>query len=87
MHLTPIHVDCYAGAKGDEEPRRFVWNEQSVEVEEVVDRWYQIESQPEWPRADYFRVRGSDQRLYLLKHDLELDKWYLGLPRPRTPEP
>ena len=86
MHLSPIHVQCHAGAMADEEPRRFVWNEQPIEVEEVIDRWYQIESQPEWPRANYFRVRGSDQCLYLLKHDLELDEWYLGLPRSRTPD-
>ena len=76
--LTPITVECYAGAKADEVPRRFLWNTLPVEVEEVVDRWHQVESKPEWPRADYFKVRGSDQREYLLKHDLESDDWYLG---------
>ena len=76
--LTPITVECYAGAKADEVPRRFLWNGLPVEVEEVVDRWHQVESKPEWPRADYFKVRGSDQREYLLKHDLESDDWYLG---------
>ena len=45
---------------------------------EVLDRWYQVESKPEWPRADYFKVRGVDGREYLLKHDLESDQWYLG---------
>jgi len=78
MKLTPIQVECYAGAKADETPRRFIWEEQSVEVEEVLDRWFQIESRPEWPRADYFKVRGADAREYLLKHDLESDAWYLG---------
>ncbi len=24
-----------------------------VEVAEVTDRWYQVESLPEWPRVDY----------------------------------
>ena len=74
----PITVECYAGAKANEAPRRFLRNQQPIEVEEVVDRWHQIESKPEWPRADYFKVRGSDQREYLLKHDLESDEWYLG---------
>jgi hypothetical protein len=41
-------------------------------------RWYQVESKPEWPRADYFKVRGMDEQEYLLKHDLESDEWYLG---------
>ena len=78
MKLSPIQVECYAGAKADESPRRFVWEERTIEVAEVLDRWYQVESKPEWPRADYFKVRGVDGCEYLLKHDLELDEWYLG---------
>lgn len=78
MRLIPIQVECYAGAKADEEPRRFSWEGCMIEVSEVVDRWYQIESKPEWPRADYFKVRGQDGRHYLLKHDLEPDEWFLG---------
>ena len=80
MKLTPVKVECYAGAKADETPRRFERGELLVEIAEVVDRWYQVESQPEWPRADYFKVRGADGREYLLKHDLESDEWYLGQP-------
>ena len=78
MKLTPIQVECYAGTKADETPRRFVWEEQAVEVEEVLDCWHQVESQPEWPRADYFKVRGADGHAYLLKQDLEADEWFLG---------
>jgi hypothetical protein len=78
MKLIPIRVECYAGAKADETPRRFVWEGRTIEVEEVLDRWYQVESKPEWPRADYFKVRGVDGREHLLKKDLESDQWYLG---------
>ena len=78
MKLTPVKVECYASAKADETPRRFNENGLIVEVGEVVDRWYQVESQPEWPRADYFKVRREDGREYLLKHDLESDEWYLA---------
>ncbi len=78
MRLTSIRVECYAGVKADETPRRFTWNEVTVEVDEVLDRWYQVESKPEWPRADYFKVRAVNEREYLLKHDLESDEWFLG---------
>jgi hypothetical protein len=81
MRLIQIQVKCYAGAKADETPRRFKWEERLIEVSEVLDRWYQVESQPEWPRAGYFKVRGADQREYLLKHDLESDEWFLGQQR------
>ena len=78
MKLIPIQVECYAGTKADETPRRFIREAQPVEVEEVLDRWHQIDSKPEWPRADYFKVRGADGYEYLLKHDLEADEWFLG---------
>jgi hypothetical protein len=78
MVLHPIQVECYAGHKADETPRRFLREGVWVEIEEVVDRWYQVESLPEWPRAEYFKVRGTEQREYLLKHDQEVDEWFLG---------
>ena len=78
MRLIPIQVECYAGAKADETPRRFIWEERAIEVGEVLDRWYQVESKAEWPRADYFKVRAIDGWEYLVKHDLESDQWFLG---------
>ena len=64
MKLIPIKVECYAGAKADETPRRFIQEEMPIEVGEVLDRWYQVESKPEWPCADYFKVRGMDENEY-----------------------
>ncbi len=84
MRLIPIRVESYAGAKADETPRRFIWEGQPVEVAEVLDRWYQLDSKPEWPRADYFKVLAVDQREYLLKHDLESDEWFLGRTWPHS---
>ena len=78
MQLIPIQVECYAGAKADETPRRFTWKSRRIDVAEILDRWYQVENLPEWPRADYFKVRGADGGDYLLKHDLESDQWFLG---------
>jgi hypothetical protein len=78
MQLTDIHVECYAGQKADETPRRIRLDEEWIEVVEVLDRWYQVESLPEWPRANYFKVVGPDDHQYLLKHDLETDVWYLA---------
>jgi len=78
MRLIPIKVESRAEAKADETPRRFTWEDREIEVEEILDRWHQVESKPEWPRANYFKVRGVDHHEYLLKHDLESDEWYLG---------
>jgi hypothetical protein len=78
MRLIRTQVQCYSGVKADETPRRFTWEGRKIEVGEVLDRWYQVETQPEWPRADYFKVRAVDEGEYLLKHDLESDEWFLS---------
>lgn len=78
MLLREIQVESYAGSKEGEKPRRFRLGEAWREVAEIVDQWHQVESLPEWPRADYFKVADPDGRLYLLKHDLEDGQWYLG---------
>ena len=66
------------GTKPTSRPAASYLDGQWVEIEDVLDRWYQVESKPEWPRATYFKVRGSDQHEYLLKHDEEADEWFLG---------
>ena len=78
MRLLPIKVESRAESKADETPRRFTWEDREIEVEEIIDRWHQVESKPEWPRANYFKVRDADNHEFLLKHDLESDEWYLG---------
>ena len=78
MWLFPIQVECYSGWKADESPQRFLWKERWIEVNEIVDRWYQGHRDPEWPVADYFKVSASDGHSSLLKHDLESDDWHVA---------
>lgn len=78
MKLTPIQVESDPEHDSGGVPRRFLVNDRWLAVEEILDRWYQVETLPEWPRADYFKIVASDQRHYLLKHDLDLDEWFLG---------
>jgi hypothetical protein len=78
MWLTPLQVECTAGYKADEAPRRLLWEGTWLEVVEVVDRWHQATGNPEWPMADDFKVLAADHHEYLLKHDRESDDWYLA---------
>jgi hypothetical protein len=55
-----IRVECYSGYKADERPRRFFLGEQCLEVQEVLDQWYA-------PEASYFRVKASDNNVYVLR--------------------
>lgn len=65
-----VRVECYAGHRGEQEPRRFYIGERGIEVDEIVDRWLA-------PDHRYFRVRGSDRGSYILRHDVTADRWEL----------
>ena len=67
-----IKVSCYAGYKGEETPRSFSLKDRQIEVIEVVDRWIA-------PDHRYFKVRGDDGALYILRHDISTDLWELTL--------
>jgi len=79
MVLTPVKVESYSGYKADEYPKYFYWNSTRYEIQEITDRWYQSEPNPEWSVSDYFRIVAMDGTQYLLKHDLEKDEWFLCL--------
>ncbi len=64
-----VAVDGYAGARGDETPRRFTRGEQLVEILAVVAQWCT-------PDHRYFRVRTADET-YTLRHDVRLRGWEL----------
>jgi hypothetical protein len=67
-----VEVECYAGHRGEETPRRFSLGHRPVEVVEVIDRWY-------GPDHRYFKLRGNDGAIYLLRHDEALDRWELKM--------
>ena len=77
IELIPIKVECYSGYKADEYPKCFYWDKNRFEVQQVLDRWYQGDSNPEWPVSNYFKVATECGELFILKHDLVSDKCHL----------
>jgi hypothetical protein len=65
-----LTVSCYAGYRGEETPRRFSLGVNTVEVTEIIDRWLS-------PDHRYFKLRGDDEALYILRHDLNRFQWEL----------
>jgi hypothetical protein len=63
-----VRVECYAGYRGEQEPRRFSASGVTVEVVEVVDRW-------QGPDHRAFKVRGNDGAVHLLRHDEVSGLW------------
>ena len=63
-----VDVECYAGHRGEETPWRFVCNGRPVEIEAVLDRWLA-------PDHRYFKLRGADGAVYILRHDSRAGFW------------
>jgi hypothetical protein len=68
--LLTIAVECHAGHRGEETPRALMLGERRVPVDEVLDRWLA-------PDHRYFKVRGDDGDLYIVRHDVGSGHWEL----------
>ncbi len=67
-----IRVTCYAGQRADEEPRSFFLGEREITIHTILDRWLD-------PDYRYFKVRGSDDGIYILRHDIVHQRWELTM--------
>ncbi len=67
-----IRVQCYAGHRGEQEPRSFELEDRRVEVMEIVDRWLS-------PDHRYYKVQGYDGSVYILRHDELAGDWEMTL--------
>ena len=65
-------VECYAGHRADTEPRYLHIGQRVVAVTEIIDRWLD-------PTHRYFKLRGDDSGIYLVRHDTTKDSWELNL--------
>ena len=67
-----MKVECYAGHRGEETPRRFYLGKRGIEVVEVLDRWID-------PAHRYFKLRGNDGGIYILRYSTSEHVWELTL--------
>lgn len=65
-----LAVSCYAGYRGEETPRSFRIGEREITVAEVLDCWLA-------PDHRYFKIRGDDKEIYILRHNPQADEWEL----------
>ncbi len=67
-----VRVECVEGHGGEPTPRAFVLGSRRIEVAEVLDCW---------PGKDhrYFKLRGRDNGLYILRQDMPSGLWEITL--------
>ncbi|MDJ0949078.1 MAG: hypothetical protein QNJ94_09170 [Alphaproteobacteria bacterium] len=67
-----LRVECYAGYRGEETPRRVYFGDRPIDVDEILDRWIGQDHR-------YFKLRGSDGVVYILRHDEGRGDWELTM--------
>lgn len=75
--LYPIQVVCHSGYKADEYPVSFIWESNRFKILQILDRWYQCDRNPPFPKANYFKVSTAGNKIWILKHDMDKGLWYL----------
>jgi len=70
-----IHVDCYAGYRGEQTPRAIVLGDRRIAVTEVLDQWLA-------PDHRYFKLRADDGHTYIVRQDVESQAWELTAENP-----
>jgi hypothetical protein len=65
-----LKVECYAGYRGEERPRYIWMGKRKITVLEVIDRWLA-------PDHRYFKIKGDDGAIYIIRHDIENWRWEL----------
>jgi hypothetical protein len=67
-----VRVECSAGHRGEPTPMRFSFGGAWIEVSEVVDVWLA-------PDHRYFKIRGDNGAVYILRNDVVTARWQLTL--------
>jgi hypothetical protein len=65
-----IRVEFYSGYCGDETPQALWIEDRRIGVHEILDRWLS-------PDHRYFKFRGDDQGLYIIREDVVSRQWQL----------
>jgi len=72
MAGIPLSVECHAGFRAEETPRRFKIGGTVRVVVEVLDCWLA-------PAHRYFKVLADDGGTWILRHDPGQDCWELTM--------
>ena len=67
-----IRVECHAGYRGEERPIRFFLKQRCIEILDIIDQWY-------GPDYRYFKVRGDDGSVYILRQVQDNEDWELTM--------
>ena len=79
MYAVQVRVETYMDQDGVEKLRRIRFDSRQIEIADNIDQWHGADYR-------YFKVRGSDGNLYMLRHNETRADWELTMyERPQPP--
>jgi hypothetical protein len=72
LSAATMRVTTRGGDTREASPHLFFIGRRTIEVIEIIDRWIDIEH-------SYFKLRGSDSGIYILRHDAGTGDWEMIL--------
>jgi len=79
MEYEEIQVECYSGYKANERPVAFTYEGHRLAIQEIVDCWHEGGLDASRPVIDYFKVRTTDGKVYLLRYLSLFDVWSMRI--------
>ncbi|HSA81616.1 MAG TPA: hypothetical protein VLE23_12415 [Geminicoccaceae bacterium] len=67
-----VRVECYAGHRGEETPRRLRFDGRTIELAELLDCWLA-------PNHRYFKMRAENGATYIMRQGEPSGLWELAL--------
>lgn len=65
-----VKVDCYAGYRAEEMPKRFWIKHKEIKVEKIINQWLA-------PESRNYRILGDDSATYTLQLNTDSRNWEL----------
>jgi len=78
MVFEIVATRTYSGGRAEERPLSFVFREDKIVIDEIIDRWYEAGQKAGGPVYNYFKVRSAED-IYILRHNLRHDVWSVML--------
>ncbi|MBN2569608.1 MAG: hypothetical protein JXB42_09290 [Deltaproteobacteria bacterium] len=75
MKYEETDVKCYSGYKFNERPQSFTFQDRTLEVSKIVDRWYESGPGADQPALSYFKIHTGDGEEFILRYDSLFNAW------------
>jgi len=74
MDYERIQVTCYSGYKVNKYPKAFTDQGHRCEIQKILDRWYEGDTDPARPAVRYFKVKTTEGRSFRVMHQAFLKR-------------